>query len=173
MGKPKTRRAGPRPPLDMARVKGSDTKIETRLRKLLWREGIRYRKNYRLLPGTPDIAITRHKIAVFCDGEFWHGKDWETRRLSIRRNLDFWTAKIERNMSRDRETERLLRGLGWQVLRFWGTDIQKNASTCLDEVKEAIFKAKTAKLSAWEPSPDDDDCHDRPTDGSQKAPGSG
>jgi DNA mismatch endonuclease (patch repair protein) len=133
----------------MASVKGSDTKIEIALRKLLWRAGIRYRKNYARLPGKPDIAITKHKIAVFCDGEFWHGKNWEARKLAIRRNLDYWAAKIERNVDRDRETGRLLVEAGWEVLRFWGEDIRKNPSMCLDEVKEAIFRAKISKLPPW------------------------
>ena len=61
---------------NMRNIKSRDTKIEVTLRKALWKKGYRYRKNYSLLPGKPDIVLTKYKIAIFCDGEFFHGKDW-------------------------------------------------------------------------------------------------
>jgi DNA mismatch endonuclease (patch repair protein) len=125
----------------MKRVKQNNTVIEIMLRKRLWHEGIRYRKNYRKLPGSPDIAITKHQIAIFCDGEFWHGKDWEIKKHKIHSNREYWIVKIERNMRRDDETDRKLRRMGWRVLRFWGVDIEKNLDACVEEVKEAIFQA--------------------------------
>ena len=73
----------------MSRIKSKNTSIEILLRKALWREGIRYRKNLKSLPGKPDIAITKYKIAVFCDGELWHGKDWEEKKNTIKSNRDF------------------------------------------------------------------------------------
>ena len=127
---------------NMSRVKSKDTKIEVSLRKALWKAGIRYRKNYKKIPGSPDIAITKHRIAIFCDGEFWHGKDWLTKKGSIKSNSEFWTEKIERNMKRDSETDRALNSIGWTVMRFWGADIQKNLSSCVEDVKDTIFQSK-------------------------------
>lgn len=87
----------------MSRIKGKDTSIEVTLRKALWNKGYRYRKNVKNLPGRPDIAITKYKIAIFCDSEFFHGKDWEVLkpRLENGKNADYWIPKIERNMERD------------------------------------------------------------------------
>lgn len=127
---------------NMSRVKQKDTDIELTLRKRLWREGIRYRKNYRKLPGSPDIAITKYQIAIFCDGEFWHGKGWEIKRPKIQSNPEYWTAKIERNMRRDSEADRKLQRMGWCVLRFWGADIEKNIDACVEEVKDVIFQVQ-------------------------------
>ena len=126
----------------MSQVKGTDTSIEVVFRKALWHSGIRYRKNYKALPGKPDIAITRHKIAVFCDGEFWHGKDWHLVRGKLRTRREFWIRKIERNIERDTSNERKLMALGWTILRFWGRDIEKNLDLCIDDVRDAIFQAR-------------------------------
>jgi DNA mismatch endonuclease, patch repair protein len=124
----------------MSRIRSSGTSIEVLLCKALWREGIRYRKNLRTLPGKPDIVITKHKIAVFCDGEFWHGKNWESRKNKIKENRDYWVPKIERNIARDNATEKKLIKMGWVVLRFWGKDIKKDLSGCVNEIKEAIYE---------------------------------
>ena len=126
----------------MRQIRGKDTSIEITFRKALWRSGIRYRKNYSALPGKPDIAITRHRIAVFCDGEFWHGKDWNSARGKIKTRRDYWVAKIERNIDRDNAVDRRLARLGWTVLRFWGNDIEKTLDLCVAEVKGAILQAK-------------------------------
>ena len=81
---------------NMSSIKSKDTSIELVLRKALWNKGIRYRKNYKELPGTPDIVLTKYKIAIFCDSEFFHGKDWEVLRpkLEIGKNPDFWIFDI-------------------------------------------------------------------------------
>ena len=125
----------------MKQIKNKDTKIEIVLRKALWEKGIRYRKNYRKIPGKPDIAITKYKIAVFCDSEFFHGKDWEQLQTQIKRgrNPEFWIEKISRNRERDNEVDMQLRALGWEVIRFWGKDITKNVSECVRVVEEKIF----------------------------------
>ena len=112
------------------------------MRKALWHEGIRYRKNLKTLPGKPDIAITKYKIAIFCDGELWHGKDWKTRKESIKTNRDYWIPKIERNIARDNENERKLQCMGWVIMRFWGKDITKNLVDCVNEIKDAIHEVK-------------------------------
>ena len=117
-------------------IKGKDTKIETTLRKALWKNGIRYRKNYKKLPGKPDIVITSKKIVIFCDSEFFHGKDWEDTKLKIinGRNSDYWINKIEKNILRDKITDKKLEENGWKVIHFWGKDIMNNLESCVDYV---------------------------------------
>lgn len=112
----------------MSRIRSKDTSIEIILRKALWHRGYRYRKNYKGLPGTPDIALTKQRIAVFCDSEFFHGKDWDELKLRLENgsNSIYWIRKITRNMERDRETEHALAFRDWTVLRFWGEDIKKH-----------------------------------------------
>lgn len=127
---------------NMSRIKSKDTKIEVSFRKALWHRGIRYRKNYRLLPGSPDIAITKSKIAIFCDGEFWHGKDWPEKKGRFKSNPEYWVNKIEKNMRRDSIADRRLDIEGWVVLRFWGDELQKNLESCVEEVIDAIAQAK-------------------------------
>jgi DNA mismatch endonuclease (patch repair protein) len=127
---------------NMSRIRSNNTKIEIGFRRALWHEGVRYRKNYKQLPGKPDIAITKYRIAIFCDGEFWHGKNWETKKLKIQNNREYWIDKIERNMKNDVDTEEQLRNMGWIVLRFWGNDIKNNLSTCVKKIKETILQLK-------------------------------
>ena len=95
---------------NMSKIKGKDTSIEVKLRRALWAKGIRFRKNYKLLPGTPDIVLTKYKIAIFCDSEFFHGKDWEVLkpRLEKGNNSEFWIKKISRNVERDDEINKQL-----------------------------------------------------------------
>ena len=104
----------------MSRIRSKDTSIEVKLRKELWHKGYRYRKNYKKLPGSPDIALTKYKIAVFCDREFFHGKDWEVlkARLEKGNNPEYWIKKIERNRDRDVENDKKLLFLGWTVIHF-------------------------------------------------------
>lgn len=126
---------------NMQNIRSENTKIEVLLRKALWRKGYRYRKNDRSLPGRPDIVLPKYKIAIFCDGEFFHGKDWEVLkpRLEQGSNGEFWVNKISRNKARDDETNKKLLFLGWTVIRFWGKDIQKNLDECVKVVEETIF----------------------------------
>jgi len=128
--------------LTMSRVKSNDTSIEVSLRRALWRSGIRYRKNCAKLPGLPDIVITKHRIAIFCDGEFWHGKDWERKKHRIKSNRDYWISKIERNIERDNEVNRRLSTTGWTVLRFWGNEIHNDIEGCVEDVIETIFRCQ-------------------------------
>ena len=129
---------------NMSKIRGKDTSIELRLRKALWAKGYRYRKNYKHLPGSPDIALTKYKIAIFCASEFFHGKDWEVLRLRLEKgkNPEYWLKKIERNRNRDWETDRKLLFLGWTVIHFWGKDILKHTEECVKVVEEAIWDAK-------------------------------
>lgn len=129
---------------NMKNIKSSDTKIEKILRKALWEKGYRYRKNYKKLPGKPDIVITKYKIAIFCDSEFFHGKDWEVLKPQLERgnNPDFWIRKISKNMERDIIVNQQLLFLGWTVIRFWGEEIKKSPDECIRVVEETIFDNK-------------------------------
>lgn len=125
----------------MSHIKSKDTSIEVSLRHALWHKGYRYRKNYKKLPGSPDIAITRYKIAIFCDGELFHGKDWGRKlhyKLAHGKNPDFWVNKVERNMRRDIRVNNELMMDGWIVLRFWGLDIQHHVDKCVAAVDDAV-----------------------------------
>lgn len=126
----------------MQAIRSKDTTIELRLRKALWERGIRYRKNYKELVGKPDIVITKYKIAVFCDSDYWHGYDWENRNQRIKSNRDYWVPKIERNMKRDKEVTAALQGEGWLVIRFWEWQIRKNLDECVEVVLQAIADRK-------------------------------
>lgn len=125
----------------MSRIRGKNTKIEVALREALWSKGYRYKKNYRKLPGSPDICLTKYKVAIFCDSEFFHGKDWEILRPKIAQgnNGQYWVKKIQENIDRDAEVDKKLLFLGWTVIHFWGNDILKNIDQCIRVVEEAIF----------------------------------
>jgi len=122
----------------MSRIRGKDTRPEIILRKYLWSKGLRYRKNYKALPGKPDIAITRCKVAVFCDSEFFHGKDWDKQRSKIEKgsNPDYWVKKITRNIERDKLKDKELKDLGWTVIHFWSKDIEKDPEKCYQIIVE-------------------------------------
>ena len=127
---------------NMSHVRSKDTSIEVALRKALWHKGYRYRKNYTVLPGKPDIALTKYKVAVFCDSEFFHGKDWFTvlrPRVLRGNNSEYWEKKITRNMERDREVNLALAAMDWTVIRFWGNEIEKKLDDCIKDVEEVIF----------------------------------
>lgn len=123
---------------NMVAIHSTDTKPEVMLRKALWHKGVRYRKNFRVLGYQVDIAITKHKIAVFCDGTFWHGKDGDGSQVAT--NTKFWKNKIQRNKERDLEATITLRDAGWQVLRFWDDEIVKNLDECKNKVLECVKK---------------------------------
>lgn len=118
--------------------KSKGTKPELVLAKAMWALGLRYRKNSGSIFGKPDFSFKKYKVAVFVDGEFWHGKDWEQRKAEIKGNREFWIAKIERNIRRDMEVTGRLKAEGWTVLRFWSNDIVKNAGCHAEKVKEII-----------------------------------
>ena len=128
---------------NMSRIRSNNTKIEVRLRKALWHRGIRYRINYSALPGKPDIALTKYKIAIFCDGELFHGKDWYTvlqPKLQKGSNGAYWEKKIMRNMTRDNNINQQLNFLGWTVIRFWGRDITRHTDECVSVIRDCIFE---------------------------------
>ncbi|MDA3842969.1 MAG: very short patch repair endonuclease [Candidatus Kapabacteria bacterium] len=132
---------------NMQAVKSSGSKIETVLAKAMCARGLRYRKQYKGITGKPDFAFISLRIAVFCDSEFWHGKDWKTKKNEIKSNRDFWIKKIEGNIERDRKVNRELAAAGWLVLRYWGRDIQKDLVNCVQEIEQAIAERKNDKQS--------------------------
>lgn len=123
----------------MASVKSKNTKAELVLRLALWHRGIRYRKNWRKLPGTPDIVITKNKIAIFVDGDFWHARGHQNNPgEEVASNKDFWRKKLARNVERDKEVNDQLTQDGWLVLRFWESDIKKNIDGVVDEIMKYL-----------------------------------
>lgn len=127
---------------NMQHVKNKDSQIELKLRQALWHAGFRYRKNVRAVFGCPDIVFLKLKIAVFCDSEFWHGYDWENRKHDFKSNKEFWTAKIERNIARDKEVNEKLKAEGWTVLRFFGREIKNNVDECVKIISVTIAAKK-------------------------------
>lgn len=124
----------------MSAIKAQDTKPEVALRKELWRRKLRYRKNYKPLIGKPDIVFVRARLAVFCDGDFWHGHNWAVRGYGsleneLQRYAPKWVAKITRNIQRDQEVTQKLENEGWTVLRIWESEIKRNVKECGDRVE--------------------------------------
>lgn len=127
---------------NMQAVKSKGSKIETMLAKAMWEKGLRYRKNDKTVIGKPDFTFKRYKIAIFCDSEFWHGKNWAKKKNDHKSNIEFWYQKIERNMQRDKEVNENLVNEGWQVIRFWGKDIEKDLVNCMVKIEDKIDEAK-------------------------------
>lgn len=127
---------------NMKQVKSKNSGIELILRKILWDRGLRYQKNPQNVYGKPDIVFKGRKVAVFCDGEFWHGFDWKHKQKELKTNRKFWISKIERNMKRDQEVNETLISSGWHVLRFWGREIRKNPQKCAQLIEKVIKNEK-------------------------------
>lgn len=127
---------------NMRQIRSADTKPEIMLRRALWHSGFRYRKNWKFLPGCPDIVLTRQKICIFVDGEYFHGKDWwsgQKQKVQNGNHSEYWVPKIEKNIARDRRVDAELKGLGWNVIRFWSRDVLADSVKCVDAVKESVF----------------------------------
>lgn len=116
----------------MSRIRSKDTSIERKVFKELRRSGIYFQKNYKKAPGSPDIALPRKKIAIFIDGDFWHGyryNKWKSRLSS-----EFWKDKIENNIRRDTRNRRKLKRMGWKVLRVWEHALEKDEDNSINEI---------------------------------------
>ncbi len=140
MKHPKSYDSTPETRKRMSKVKLKNGTAEQILAKKLWHMGYRYRKNDKRLPGSPDIAISRHRIAIFVDGEFWHGKDWETRKPRLQRNREYWIEKIEENIARDIRVDNQLRENDWISIRFWSKDILKDTEACISDILSTIIE---------------------------------
>lgn len=118
----------------MSHVKTKRNSAEIMIAKSLWHRGYRYRLNYKALPGSPDIALAKYRIAIFIDGEFWHGKDFEQRKTKLKNNKDYWIEKIQENIDRDLKNDKLLRQMDWYPIHFWSNDVIKYCNQCVEEV---------------------------------------
>ncbi|WP_378184067.1 very short patch repair endonuclease [Aquimarina sp. SS2-1] len=127
---------------NMQAVKSKGSKIEQKLANALWKKGHRYRKNDKTVFGKPDLTFKGLKIAIFCDSEFWHGKNWETKKHDHKSNIKFWHQKIERNIERDKEVNAELLKNGWKVIRFWGKEIEQDLVSCVNKIETTINEAK-------------------------------
>lgn len=126
----------------MSNVKLKDGDAELLLARKLWHLGYRYKRNYKKLPGSPDIAITKYRIAIFVDGEFWHGYNWTIKKQQLNRNREYWIAKIEENIARDNRVNQELFALGWTPVRFWSKSVLHDIEECIRAVDEIVFETK-------------------------------
>jgi DNA mismatch endonuclease (patch repair protein) len=123
----------------MSRVKLKDGPLETIVRSELHRRGYRFRKHVKSLPGSPDAVFSKEKIAVFIDGDFWHGyrfPEWEHKLK------DFWKEKIRQNRERDQRNFRKLRKMGWKVIRIWQHELKRDPESCIARIVSAIEASK-------------------------------
>lgn len=125
---------------NMTAIKSKNTKIEQILSHALWHSGLRFRKNVKDVYGTPDICIKKYRIAIFCDGDFWHGKTYTDTEFST--NKKYWDNKIRRNKERDLEVTVALRDQGWTVLRFWEDEIKHDLAKCVQNVLKEYNKKR-------------------------------
>ena len=124
----------------MSKIGLKRNKPESLLAKALWHKGFRYRLNYKELYGSPDIVLTKYKIAIFVDGEFWHGKDFTFNKT--KKNQAYWNEKIQENIDRDFRNDNLLRQDGWFPLHFWSKDVMSDVSSCIEEIEYIINENK-------------------------------
>ncbi len=127
----------------MSKIRAGNTKPEIRFRKALWAAGYRYRTHSKGLIGKPDVSIKKYKTAIFIDGEYWHGRNWEDRKEKLKTNRGFWIPKIERNIQRDKEVNASLKSQGYTVFRFWESEINKNLDACIHKVTGHLDKMRS------------------------------
>lgn len=123
----------------MSSVRNKDTELEVLVRSRLHRRGLRFRKHVKALPGTPDVVFPRAKVAVFIDGDFWHGYRFRVWRGTV---AEFWQQKIEKNRRRDAKNFRELRRLGWAVVRIWGHELKQDVDACVDRIISIVQSRK-------------------------------
>lgn len=130
-------------------LKSASTRAEIILRRSLRKAGMRFRTNDLSLPGKPDLTFPRYKVAVFCDGDFWHGRDWPQlrKKLMNRANPSYWIAKIIANRRRDRAVNHLLSKMGWLVVRIWETDILSDIDRVSSSLLFFVSKGKLIRTS--------------------------
>ena len=125
---------------NMSRIKGKNTKPEEMVRKYLFSNGFRYRKNVSNLPGKPDIVLPKYKTCVFVNGCFWHGHEGCRYFVWPKSNENFWKDKITKNRERDQRNYTLLEQMGWNVLLVWECQLKKDKrDITLAQLKDAII----------------------------------
>lgn len=120
----------------MRKIRSNNTKPEVLLRRKLWGQGFRFSRKTSKLPGKPDVVLEKPRIAIFIDGEFWHGYKWREKKKKIKANRRYWVSKIERNILRDKRNTQKLSKFGWKVIRFWEHQITKDLLKCIKRIKE-------------------------------------
>ena len=113
--------------MNMSHIRSKNTKPEEIVRKYLFSKGLRYRKNFRKLPGCPDIVLKKYKAVIFVNGCFWHKHDCG-RFVWPSSNAEYWSKKINRNVERDAQNIALLTEQGWRVLIIWECQLKKNVA---------------------------------------------
>lgn len=134
----------------MAKIKGKNTSEELRFRKALWAKNVRYRIHLKGVLGKPDLVIRKYRLAIFIDGDFWHGFGWEERKGKIKTNTSFWIPKIERNIQRDQFVNQQLNFMGYTVMRFWEHEVKENLNVCINQVLLYLEAAKKNTVPAFE-----------------------
>jgi len=131
----------------MSKISGRDTKPEILVRKYLFSEGFRYRKNVKRLPGKPDIVLPKYKTIIFVHGCFWHGhKNCIASKLP-ESNIEYWTNKISTNKKRDFKNKKLLKKLGWNIIIIWECELNiKKRNKRLNTLINQIYKSKSIQL---------------------------
>lgn len=124
----------------MSRIKGKDTKLEVRVRSELHKRGLRFRKHVKMLPGKPDIVFNTSKVAVFIDGDFWHGYRFSSWKHKV---SDFWKEKITKNRKRDQDNFRKLRSMGWKVIRIWQHELEKDFDSCIRKIMSVLIAGRS------------------------------
>lgn len=125
----------------MSRIRSKNTGIDVAMRDMLAEMGCDF-EAYPKMFGNPDFVIREKRITIFCDGDFWHGYKYSERKKPAKK---FWRNKIESNMRRDRRVSRKLRSEGWSVLRFWGHDIERRQSYCVNKIRKKIMARRLQK----------------------------
>jgi DNA mismatch endonuclease (patch repair protein) len=129
----------------MSAVRTRDTTPELLLRRALFASGLRYRLHDRRLPGCPDIVLVSKRVAVFVDGDFWHGRSWRSRgfasldeQFARWHNGRWWLRKIRENIARDRRQTRRLQRMGWRVVRIRDSEITRDLNTCVVRLRRTV-----------------------------------
>lgn len=125
---------------NMSRVKSKDTSIEISVRKWLFANGFRFRKNYKKLPGHPDVVLARYKTVIFVHGCFWHRHDGCKDATLPKTRTDFWQKKFDKNVSNDSKTVESLKELGWNVIVLWQCQLEKDFENVMIGVKASLVQ---------------------------------
>jgi len=126
----------------MSRIRSTNTSIDLKMKEMLKNNNLKH-KMYPKMFGNPDFVIEVQRIAIFCDGDFWHGYNYGEKKKPTKK---FWRDKIETNMIRDKRVSRKLRKDGWTVLRFWEHDIRKRPDSCIVKIKRKIKQKRRTKI---------------------------
>ena len=126
----------------MSRISGKNTKPEKLVRKYLFSQGFRYRKNDRKLPGTPDLVLPKYRTVIFINGCFWHGHEGCKYFVWPKSNVDFWRNKILTNIARDKLQTKQLKKMGWTVLVVWECELRpKTRQATLETLKNKLLQS--------------------------------